>query len=530
MPKLWCLALVSLGFVISSSAKDFDLILRNGKIVDGTGKPAFIGDVAIKKGRIASIGNVSGTTKKEIDLDGLVIAPGFIDVHTHADELDDQPGGTNFVRMGVTTIVVGNCGGSNLRVGDFFKRVEKKKISPNVATLLGHGTVRGQAMGGTFNRPPTEQELSKMKLLVKQAMKDGAVGLSTGLIYTPGVFARTEEIIELAKVVSAYGGIYATHQRSESEGIVESLNEIFRIAREANIRAEVSHIKLSGPANWGKAKKILDVIEAARAEGLQITQDQYSYTASSTSLGQLVPDEFKDGGKAKLNERIENPTEKSKMAAEMKLTLQRRQNPDYSYAVIAFYKHDTSLNGLSVVDAAKKLYHNTSLDSQIETILEIERNGGASAVFHGMNEQDLQTFMQHTNTMIACDSGLRTLDVGVPHPRGYGNNARVLQRYVKETKVLTLEDAIRKMSSLPAHTFELSKRGEIRPGNWADLVVFDLEKVKENSTYNDPHHYSSGFNYVFVNGVAVVKDDEHTGKRPGKALRHTVVKSERAAK
>jgi N-acyl-D-amino-acid deacylase len=530
MFKTWCCAVFSLGLVLSSSAKDFDLILRNGTIVDGTGKPAFKADLGIKDGRIVTVGTVKGTTEKELSLKGMVVAPGFIDVHTHADEVDEQPLAENFLRMGVTTLVLGNCGGSVLNIGEFYKKLEKEKISPNVATLIGHGTVRGKAMGGTFNRVPTTEELDKMKTMVDQAMKDGAVGISTGLIYTPGVFAKTDEIIELAKVVSRYGGIYATHQRSESEEIVESLNEIFRIAREAKIRAEVSHIKLSGPANWGQAHKILGVIEQARSEGLNITQDQYAYTASSTTVSQLVPDEYKDGGKSKLIERIDDPATKSKMVAEMKLALQRRQNPDYSYAVIASYPHDKSLNGLNIVQAARKLYHDTSLDSQIEVILDIERGGGATGVFHGMNEQDLQVFMQHTNTMIACDSGLRTLGSGVPHPRGYGNNARILQRYVQETKVLTLEDAVRKMTSLPAHTFELRERGEIREGNWADLVVFNPKKVRENTKFNDPHHYATGFKYVFVNGVAVIKKDKHTGERPGQPLRHIPSGSQQAAR
>lgn len=520
MRKVCCATVLLLGLLAARAADEFDLVLRHGRIVDGTGKEAFVGDIGIKDGKIVSVGAVEGKGKKEVDVKGLVVAPGFIDVHTHAEEIDDQPKGENFVRMGVTSLVLGNCGSSVLKVGEFFDRLEKEKMAPNVATLIGHGTVRGKAMDGTFNRVPTTEELTAMKALVDQAMKDGAVGLSTGLIYTPGVFARTDEIIELAKVASLYHGIYATHQRSESEKILESLDEIFRIAREAKIRAEVSHIKLSGPANWGKAAKVLGVIEQARAEGLDITQDQYAYTASSTTLSQLVPDEYKDGGKSKLLERLDDPAIKSKMVAQMKAALVKRQNKDYSYAVIASYRHDKSLNGLNVVEAARKLRHDTSLDSQIETILEIERNGGATGVFHGMSEQDLQVFMQHTNTMIACDSGIRKLNEGVPHPRGYGNNARVLGRYVRETKVLSLEDAIRKMTSLPAKTFELSERGEIREGYWADLVVFNPKKVKDNATYNDPHHFSSGFKYVFVNGVPVVRNDKHTGERPGKPLRH----------
>lgn len=518
--KFW-MTLVLSGTLLSVHAKNYDLILRHGRIADGTGNPAYFGDIAIKKGRIQDIGNVHGKAKEELDVSGLIVAPGFIDVHTHAEEIDTQPLGENFVRMGVTTLVLGNCGGSVLKVGEFFKKLEQIKISPNVATLIGHGTVRGKAMGGSFMRPPTEAELNTMRSLVEQAMKDGAVGLSTGLIYLPGVFAKTEEIIELAKVASAYNGIYATHQRSESEEILKSLDEIFRIAREAHIRAEISHIKLSGKSNWGKTDQVIAAIEKARSEGLDITQDQYAYTASSTGISQLVPDTAKDGGTKKLIERLADPDQKKKITDQMKDGLRRRGSDSYAYAVIASYKHDQSLNGLNIVEAAQNTRHGDTLDDQIEMILDIEKNGGASAVFHGMSETDLREFMRHPNTMIAADSGVRKLNEGVPHPRGYGNNARVLGQYVREEKVLRLEDAIRKMTSLPANTFQIKDRGELRRGNWADIVVFDPQTITDNANYKDPHHYSTGFKYVFVNGVAVVKNDQHTGARPGQALRHT---------
>ncbi|MDQ6630285.1 MAG: amidohydrolase family protein [Verrucomicrobiota bacterium] len=328
--KILCLWLVLITF--STRAEMFDLILRHGEIADGTGQQIYSGDVAIKDRRLAAIGTVSGEAKKELDINGLVVAPGFIDVHTHAEEIDELPLGENFVRMGVTTLVLGNCGGSVLHVGDFFKKLEKITVSPNVATLIGHGTVRGKIMGGSFMRPPTDEELSKMKALVEQAMKEGAVGLSTGLIYLPGVYAKTEEIIELAKVASAYDGIYATHQRSESDEIFKSLEEIFRIAREANIRAEISHIKLSGKSNWGQTAEVLAAIEKARAAGLQITQDQYSYTASSTTLSQLIPDAAKEGGK--FSDRISDPDQKAKIIAEMKATLHKRGNKNYAYAAL----------------------------------------------------------------------------------------------------------------------------------------------------------------------------------------------------
>ena len=516
MQKLLFLVLL---IAASARAEMFDLVLRNGQIIDGSGSPAYHGDVAIKSGRIVAVGKVDGIGKKEIDVSNNVIAPGFIDVHTHAEDIDKLPLGENFLRMGVTTLVLGNCGTSELDLGKFFEHMERKTFSPNFASLLGHGTIRKKAMGGSFDRPPTEKELEKMKSYVAKAMDDGAVGLSTGLIYLPGTFAKTDEIVEVAKVAGAKGGIYASHMRDEGPHIDDSLNEVFRIAREGHMRAEVSHIKLSGPANWHRAGTVLKQIEAARAEGLQITQDQYAYTASSTSLSQLIPEGAREGGKFK--QRIADPKQKADIIKQMHSMLKRRGADDYSYAVIASFKSNKKLNGKNVPEAAKLMRGSDSLDNQIETIFDIEKRGGASAVFHGMCEEDLQMFMQHTNTMVAADSGMRKFGESVPHPRGYGNNARVLGRYVRDLKVLKLEDAVRKMTSLPANTFQLKDRGMLKPGNWADIAVFDPATITDNANFGDPHHYSTGFQLVLVNGAITVQDDKHIGTRKGQVLRHT---------
>jgi len=509
------------------NAQEYDLVIRGGRVVDGSGNPAYFADVAVKNGRIATIGKLTGTAMKVMDASGMIVAPGFIDVHTHADELGDarpalwEQRAENFLRMGVTTVVVGNCGDSALDVGQFYRSVESNKVSVNVTTLIGHNTVREKAMGGDFDRPPTPDELAKMKSLVEQAMKEGAAGLSTGLIYLPGVFSKPDEIVELAKMVSPYDGIYASHMRHEDSRIFEALDEVMRVAREAGVRAEVSHIKLSGEKSWGKADQVLAYLEKARADGLDITQDQYAYTASSTTMRQLIPDEAFNGGNKKFMELIADPGEKAKLVARMKAKIKARGRGDYAYAVIASYRHDKSLNGLNIVEAARKVRGADSLDDQIEMILEIQKNGSASGVFHGMSEEDLKTFMQHPNTMIASDSGLREFGRDVPHPRGYGNNARVLGRYVRELKVIRLEDAIRKMTSLPSNTFRLKQRGELREGNWADIVVFDPARVNDAATFPDPHHYAAGIPHVLVNGVPVIENAQHTGARPGMGLRHT---------
>ena len=511
-----CLCLAAFGTI----AADFDTIIRNGRVVDGMGSPAFFADVGIADGRIVAVGHITNSAKRELDARGLIVAPGFIDVHTHADEVAEHPLAENFLRMGVTTVVVGNCGGSTLDVKKYFREIEDKRVSLNVATLTGHNSVREEAMSGVFDREPTEKELNKMRELVERAMADGAQGLSTGLIYLPGTFAKTEEIIELAKVAARHGGRYATHMRHEDTRIFDALNETMRVGREAGLPVHVSHLKLGGESAWGQADKVLALLEDARRSGLDVTWDQYAYTASSTTLGQLIPDSARDGGNKKFIERLTDEKQKAAIVAAMKTRLRERGGTNYAYAVIASYKHDRKLNGKNIVEAAKNLRGSDTLDDQIETILEIQKNGGGSGVFHGMSEPDLQTFMRHPFTAVACDSGIRVPGEEVPHPRGYGNNARVLGRYVRELGVLRLEDAIRKMTSLPANDFHFEGRGLVCPGNWADIVVLDPATVRENATYDDPHHYATGFAFVLVNGTVVVEQDKHTGARPGQALRH----------
>ena len=506
-------------FTLPSLGASYDLLIRNGRVIDGTGNPAFFADVAITNGRIAAIGKFTNDAAQTIDVKGLIVAPGFIDVHTHAEDIVDLPLAENFVRMGVTTLMLGNCGGSSFDVKKFLERVEATNVSVNIATLIGHGTVRRHAMGGSFDRPPTAAEMDKMKEAVRAAMDAGAFGLSTGLIYLPGTFAKTDEIIELAKVAAQYDGIYASHMRSESKEIDSSLDELFRIAREAKIRAEISHIKLSGGAvNWGRTKMVLDAIERARAESLDITQDLYVYTASSTGLAQLIPESAREGDK--FIERLADAEEKQRIVDQMKKTLRESKRADYGFVMLADYKHDRSINGLRIPVAAQKFSGTNSLDAQIDLILSIQSHGGANAVFHGISEEDMRAFLQHPNTMIASDSGVRRWNEGVPHPRGYANNARLLNEYVHKLHLLRLEDAIRRMTSLPATTFRIRDRGLLREGYWADLVIFDLAKVQDHATFEDPHHYATGFAAVLVNGIPVVSNDTHTTARPGKALRH----------
>ena len=519
MKTLSLLAALLVACSVVARAQEFDLVVRGGRIVDGTGVAAVAGDIAVRAGRIVAVGKFAGRGRTEIDATGRVVAPGFIDVHTHAEEITDLPVAENFLRMGVTTIVTGNCGGSKLNVADFFADITRTTVAINVATLIGHNTVRGQVMGGSFARPPTADELAKMRALVDQAMKDGAVGLSTGLIYLPGTFAKTDEIVALAQVASAHGGIYASHMRTEGTGILKALDELLTIAREAKIPAEVSHLKLSGPSAWGRADEITAYLDQARASGLAITHDQYAYTASSTGISQLIDAEFREGGVQRFKERRADPATKARMVAEMKDSIEKGKRGDYSYAVVANFKADKRYNGKTIPQAAKIFRGADTLDDQIETILDIEARGGAQGVFHGMSEPDLKKFLALPHTMIASDAGVRKFGEAVPHPRGYGNNARVLARYVREQQVISLEEAIRKMTSLPARTFKLRDRGELRPGAIADIVIFDPAKVSDPSTYDDPHHYAVGFGDVIVNGVPVIRSEKLTAARPGAPVR-----------
>lgn len=504
---------------MSCGAAEFDLLIDNAWIADGSGAPLVKGSVAVKDGRVAAVGAVTGAAATVIDAGGRVVAPGFIDVHTHSERIARLPAAENFVRMGVTTIITGNCGGSRTDVAKFFEELAQAKVAINVATLIGHNSVRKDAMGGNFHRAPTAAELEKMKALVAQAMREGAVGLSTGLIYVPGTFAKTEEIIELAKVAAEHGGIYASHMRAETVKIFDAIEELCRIAREAEISAEVSHLKLSSPAAWGKAADVLAALDRARAAGLAITHDAYAYTASSTGLAQLIPDEAREGTRDDFRARLASPEQKAKILGEMAKTRERQGRKDYSYAVVAKCEADPSINGKTIAEAAKQRRGSDSLADQIELILDLEAQGGASGVYHNMSEPDLQSFLRHPLTMIASDGGPSIPSADVPHPRSYGNNARVLGRYVRELKVLTIEDAVRRMTSLPARTFQLKDRGVLKVGAFADLVIFDPEKVRDPSTFEEPHRYAEGFTDVVVNGAVVLRDGVMTGVRSGAPVR-----------
>jgi N-acyl-D-amino-acid deacylase len=509
-------------FCLNSAAQTTaDILIRNGKIIDGTGNSWYYADVAVKDGKIISIGkklNVAAT--KTIDATGLIVAPGFIDVHTHLEgDEAKEPLAANFILDGVTTCVTGNCGSSERDIQKYLSWIDSLKLSINVATLIGHNDVR-KAVMGRANRDATEEEMKQMDAMVDKAMKDGAVGLSTGLIYIPGTYTKTPEIVRLAKIAAQYNGVYASHMRDEGDSVTNAIDEALTIGREASIPVQISHFKCSGQQNWGRSKETVAMIEQARLQGIEVTIDQYPYTASSTSISTLIPDEILADGQDSIKARLQRPAVKKYVISEMLRKLKKRKLKHFSYAVVANFLPDTSYNGKSIeqINLLKGRKHKAIAEA--ETVIDIMIAGGASAVFHGMSEEDVKRIMKYPFNMVASDASIRVLNVGMPHPRGYGTNARVLSKYVREEKVITIEEAIRRMTSLPAQKFQLKNRGILKEGFAADIVIFNEKEVNDVSTFDKPHAYSKGFHFVIVNGVVTVEDEKHLGVRAGKALRN----------
>ncbi|MEW6457420.1 MAG: D-aminoacylase [Acidobacteriota bacterium] len=529
---------------------EFDIIIKNGRIIDGTGNPWFYGDVGVKDGKIVFVGKTgNGNAKKVIESRSLVVAPGFIDVLDQSDFTILVDGNAESkIRQGVTTLIYGE-GGSAAPLTDFIKNEWKREaehygitldwttlkeyyeklmkggISVNIATYVGAAQVR-MAVIGAENREPTHDELERMKQLVAQAMEDGAVGISSALIYPPGSFAKTDELIELCKVVSKYGGIYATHIRNEGDRQVEALKEAIEIGMKANLPVEIFHFKVAGKENWGNSKIAISLIEEARSKGLDITADQYPYIASSTSINATVPPWVHEGGTEKYLSRLQDKELRKKIKDEM---LHKKEGWENMYLgpggweniLIASLKQEKNkiYEGKSVSEAAK-IAKKDPFEFVFDLI--VEEKGSVGAIYFSMAENDVKAIMKTPWVMIDSDwSALRPdgiLGEGKPHPRAYGTFPRVLGKYVREEKILTLEDAIRKMTSFPAQRFKFKDRGLIWEGMSADITVFNPETVIDKATFQNPHQYPEGIEYVIVNGILVIDKGNHTGARSGKIL------------
>lgn len=499
--------------------QSYDLLIRNGKIIDGTGNSWFYADIAIKDGKIVRIGKLNNANAvKIVDAKGLIVAPGFIDVHGHIEGgIITRPSADNYIYDGVTTVVTGNCGGSTDNITQFFHRVDSIKPAINVATLIGHNTVRSAVMGRD-NRQPSVEDQQKMEALVEKFMREGAVGLSTGLIYVPGTYAKTEEVIGLAKAAAKYNGLYASHIRNEESNVTDAIEEALNIGRQANIPVQISHFKVGGKANWGRSKETLAMIEKARKEGWDVTIDQYPYTASSTNLGVRLPNWAIAGTQDSINARIKDPVLHKKIVEEMLAEIKRYKFKNYSFAVVASYGADSTYNGKNISEINKLMGRRSKAKEEAETILDMMGKGGAQMVYHSMNEEDVKYFMRYPFNMAGADAGVPVPGRGMPHPRAYGTNSRILGKYVREEKVISLEEAIRRMTSLAAQKFQLKDRGLLKEGMAADIVIFDESEVNDKATFENPHQYSVGFKFIIVNGQLVLENSQTTGIRSGKSL------------
>jgi dihydroorotase/N-acyl-D-amino-acid deacylase len=505
-----------------AAAQEYDLLLRNARVVDGTGAPWFRADVAVKGDTIAAVGPaLPGEAEREVDLAGQVVAPGFIDVHTHARHgIFQVPTADNYVLQGVTTLFEGQDGSSPLPLGEFLARVAALHPAVNFGTFVGHGSVR-EAVMGLDDRAPTSEELERMVAAVTEAMREGAFGLSTGLFYVPGAFARTDEVVALARAAGQAGGIHVSHMRDEAAGVLASVEETITIGEEGGLPTQITHHKIIGRAGWGRSAETLRLVEEARRRGVDVTIDQYPYTASSTSfVGALFPPWALEGGPAALAERLAEPASRARIRDTVIGKIRdERGGGDASRLQVAACPHDPSLDGKTLADLLRERGREPTIEEAAELVLEIVDGGGATGIFHAMAEEDVERILASPFAMVASDGGIPTFGQGAPHPRSYGTFARVLAVYARERKLLRLEEAVRKMTSFPAARVGLTDRGLVRPGMKADLTVFDPATIRDRATFAEPHAYAQGVSLVLVNGVVVVDEGRLSGARPGRVLR-----------
>lgn len=525
-----------------------DTIIKNARIIDGTGNPWFYGNVGVKNGQIVTVGHGVGSANEIIDAEKSFLAPGFIDGHCHSDLMIlDYPESEIKMQQGVTTEVVGNCGLAPVpvnplyrdalinyiepvlgraykewkweSVNDYFHELDTNLLSENVASYVAHGSIRLAVMGFE-NRSPTKAELTEMKYIVEEGMKAGAIGLSIGLLYAPGSYSQKEEIVELCKVVAKYHGILSTHIRGEGNNLIPSIKEVIWIAKVADLPLHVSHLKAAGKRNWGKVLQAMEMIEEARAQGMDVTCDVYPYAAGSTMLTTLFPSWALEGGLSAILARLQNPSDREKIKQEMV-----EEQEDWDNLVVSTGWESVIISSVST--ESLKRYEGLSIQAISEKNgihpvdqafnLLVEENGNIGIIYYHMDVNDVRQVMQYSNALIASDS--LTCYTGKPHPRLYGTFPRVLESYVKKERILTIEDAVRKMTSYPAQRFGLKKRGRITEGFKADLVLFNMDKIRDHATYQSPKNYPDGIEYVFVNGKLTMADKVHQGTKCGCFIR-----------
>ena len=514
------MVLCTFSFEIEKS-DEYDLLIKNGQIVDGTGSAAYRADLAVKGDEIAVIrSKIRASAKRVIDAKDKVVAPGFIDVHTHLEPLPLYPSAESHLQQGVTTALGGPDGSCPLPLGVYLDSLQKIGIGLNVGYLVGHNSVRSNVMA-LENRAPKPEELQLMKDQIESAMYQGAYGLSTGLKYLPGTFSKLDEVIELSKVAAKLGGIYTSHLREEGLGLLEGVQEAIDIAEQANIRVVLTHHKVVGQPMWGSSHKTLSMVDQARQKGLDVRIDQYPYTASFTWMAILIPSWALEGDPyVKFAERCKDPVLRDSIKKGIVFNLKNdRGGNDLRRVQIAKFNWKPEWEGKTLYDWVVSEGVEPSLDNGAEFIIQAQLHRGASCIFHAMDEKDVQMIMAHPQTMIASDGRLTPFGKGHPHPRAYGTFPRVLGHFVREKKVLELEKAIYKMSGLPAKTMGLKNRGVLKAGNKADIVIFDPTSIIDKANFQQPHQYPEGISQVIVNGRITVENKDYFDIRAGEIIR-----------
>lgn len=507
---------------VQAQQATYDLLISGGTVIDGTGEARYRADVAIRGDRVVAVSRTPiarTAARRVIVATGLIVAPGFIDLHAHLDPITTLPDAQSHVRQGVTLALGGPDGGGPSPFAAYADRVAGLPLGMNVAFLTGHNTIRRRVIG-TADRAPTAPELERMRAMVAQAMGEGAFGLSTGLRYVPGVYSNVDEVVALAEAAADSGGIYTSHLREEAMGLLAGVGEALEIGRRARIPVVLTHHKVVGQAMWGKSTVTLAMVDSARRAGTDVMIDQYPYTASHTGLDILMPPWSLAGGDSALRRRLADPVLNDSIErGVVDNLLNDRGGGDVKRVQFSRVAWDSTLNGKTLYDLMMRQGIEPTLENAAPVVIDAVLKGGAGTIFHVLDDGDVRRIMAHPQTMIASDGRLNRLGDASPHPRAYGTFPRVLGQYVREAGVLTLEQAVRKMTAMPAARLGLGDRGCLREGCAADVTVFDADRVRDAATYQDPHHYPEGIPYVIVNGVPVVDSGTFTAQRPGKVLR-----------
>jgi dihydroorotase/N-acyl-D-amino-acid deacylase len=506
----------------SAQGPAYDILISGGTVIDGTGTPRYRADIAITGDHIVALSRTPlprASARRVIDATGLIVAPGFIDLHAHLDPIMSMPDAQSHVRQGVTLALGGPDGGGPYPFGAYLDSVARLPLGMNVAFLAGHNTIR-EAVMGTANRDPAPAELDRMKQMVAESMGQGAFGMSTGLRYIPGFYSKLDEVVALSQVAADSGGIYTSHLREEGVGLLQGVGEALEIGRRARIPVVLTHHKAVGRQAWGKSVITLAMVDSARKAGTDVMIDQYPYTASSTSLSVLIPPWALEGGNNQLRQRMANPALRdSILRGVVDYLLNDRGGGDLHRVQFSRVRWDSTLNGKTLYDLVARTERTPTLENAAPIVVDAQLKGGASMIFHVIDEADVRRIMAHPMTMIASDGRLNRLGDAVPHPRAYGTFPRVLGVYARDEHVISLETAVSKMTGMPAARLGLAEHGCVHAGCIADVTIFDADKVKDVGTYEDPHHYPVGIPYVIVNGQPVIDRGELTQARPGRVLR-----------